>query len=594
MLEDGESGPKNWFCSFLTTITASVSNGKYQAKFPMKALLPHSAEVVSFNLYDTTMSFLKFWYSKSSPKTMMETDSESSQSFFSSLLVAESSCSCQWECLKVLSSSSGHLIGLVLTPNESITCEAHPCNTECILVAVLQLNQWGIQWNFVANLQDAQAGTKPSTKWVDFQLSDMFLACLNATGFVAIWDVKTGGLATSFSALQRCRTGLEMPLRSSTPDVTNLDAGNISIDNFAGRMFKRLVLASYSHLLAVVDEAGVVYVFYADDTLNFKANVRENFDLSVMNHFGDCLSAWEAAGHEIGSLSFSTHQSRRQGSLNPAKSVPEVTGKNDVGIVRPRKRRKCRCDENEVDSWPSGFIATGKMKVGAVYPNTVNSSSSLRRVLLPPCRSEEDVISLSPLGLMRIFKSSNADGNEHVKIFHTELVMNSFGERDTDAGLMDKRLPFKKNSAFVGDSVVCYCQGYLYLITQCGLSVVLPPVSISSFSSHDGAIKFWQSGFTVGSTCNALNLLPVDRSETRWKTWQIEVLDRALLYEGPSLADRLCWENGVFYFSWLYLFRFICVNILLHGWSCCSILTSFLILWSVFTLLNILSWICFH
>ena len=126
--------------------------------------------------------------------------------------------------------------------------------------------------------------------------------------------------------------------------------------------------------------------------------------------------------------------------------------------------------------------------------------------------------------------------------------MNSFGERDTDAGLMDKRLPFKKNSAFVGDSVVCYCQGYLYLITQCGLYVVLPPVSISSFSSHDGAIKFWQSGFAVGSTCNALNLLPVDRSETRWKTWQIEVLDRALLYEGPSLADRLCWENGVFSF----------------------------------------------
>jgi spatacsin len=596
VLEDGESGPKNWFCSFLTTITASVSNGKYQARFPMKALLPHSAEVVSFNLYDTTLSFLKFWFSKCSPKTMMETDSESSQSFFSSLPVDESSCSCQWECLKVLSSSSGHLIGLVLTPNESVTCEAHTCNTECVLVAVLELHQWGIQWNFVANLQDARAGIKPSPKWVDFQLSDMFLACLNATGFVAIWDVKTGGLATSFSALQRCRTGLVMPLRSSMPDVTNLDGGNISVENFAGRMFKRLVLASCSHLLAVVDEVGVVYVFYADDTLNFKANVHENFDLSVMNHFGDCLSAWEAAGHEIGSLSFTTHQSIRQGSLNPAKWVPEVTGKNDVGIVRPRKRRKCRCDENEVDSWPSGFIATGKMKVGAVYPDTVNSSSSLRRVLLPPCRSKDDVISLSPLGLMRAFKSSNADGSEHVKIFHTELLMYSsfLGERDIDAGFMDKRLPFKKDSAFVGDSVVCSFQGYLYLITQYGLSVVLPPVSISSFSSHGDAIKFWQSGFAVSSTCNALNLLSVDRSERRWKTWQIEVLDRALLYEGPSLADRLCWENGVFSFSWLYLFVFICVNILLHGWSCCSILNSFLILWSVFTLLNISSWICFH
>ncbi|KAK8457117.1 hypothetical protein SEVIR_3G127700v4 [Setaria viridis] len=477
---------------------------------------------------------------------MMETDSESPQSFFSSLPLAEASCSCQWECLKVLSSSSGYLIGLVLTPNDSVTCEAHPCNTECILIAVLELNQWGIQWNFVADLQDVRDGVKASPKWVDFQLSDMFLACLNATGFVAIWNVKTGGLATSFSVLQQCRTGLEMPTRSSMPDVTNLHGGNISVESFAGRMFKRLVLASYSHLLAVVDEVGVVYVFYADDTLNFKANVLENFDLSVTNHFGDCLSAWEAAGHEIGSLSFSTHQSIRQGSLNPAKLVPEVSWKNDVGIVRPRKRRKCRCDENEVDSWPSGFVTTGQMKVGPAYPDTLNSSSTLRRILLPPCRSYEDVISLSPLGLTRIFKGSNADGNEHVKIFHTELLMYSsfLGERDIDVGFMDKRLPFKKDSAFVGDSVVCCCQGYLYLITQNGLSVVLPPVSISSFSSHGDAIKFWQPGFAVGSACNALNLLSVERSETRWKPWQIEVLDRALLYEGPALADRLCWENG--------------------------------------------------
>ncbi|CAL4895148.1 unnamed protein product [Urochloa decumbens] len=543
VLEDGESGPKNWFCSFLTTITASVSSGKYQARFPVKSSLPHSAEVVSFSLYDITLSYLKFWYSKCSPNTMMETDSESPQSFLSSLPLAEASCSCQWECLKVLSSSSGYLIGLVLTPNESVACKAHPCNMECILVSVLELNQWGIQWNFVADLQNVQDGIKSSPKWVDFQLSDTFLVCLNATGFVAIWNVKTGGLATSFSVLQQYGTGLEMPPRSSMSAVTNLDGGNISVENFAGRMFKRIVLASYSHLLAVVDEVGVVYVFYADDTFNLKANVHENFDSSVMNHFGDCLSAWEAAGHEIGSLSFSTHQFIRQGSLNPAELLPEISGKND-GIVRPRKRRKCRCDKNEVDSWPSGFVTTGQMKVGAAYSNIVNSSSSLRRIFLPPCRSQEDVISLSPLGLTRIFKGSNADGNEHVKIFHSELLMYSsfLGERDTD--VEDKRLPFKKVSAFVGDSVVCSRQGYLYLITQYGLSVVLPQVSISSFSSHGDAIKFWQPGFTVGSTCNALNLLSAVRYEARWKTWQIEVLDRALLYEGPALADRICWENG--------------------------------------------------
>jgi len=138
------------------------------------------------------------------------------------------------------------------------------------------------------------------------------------------------------------------------------------------------------------------------------------------------------------------------------------------------------------------------------------------------------------------------------------------GKGDIDVGLMDKMLPFQKDSAFVGDSVVCSCQGYLYLITQYGLSVVLPPVSVSSFSSHGDTIKFWQPGPATGSTCNALNLLSVDRSETSWKTWQIEVLDRALLYEGPALADRLCWENGVFSFSCL-LFSYLC-GILLHGW----------------------------
>lgn len=224
--------------------------------------------------------------------------------------------------------------------------------------------------------------------------------------------------------------------------------------------------------------------------------------------------------------------------------VPEFSGKSD-DIVRPRERRKYRCDENEVDSWPSGFVTAGQMKVGAGYRRT-NSSCFFRRIILPPCRSQQDVISLSPLGLTRIFKGSIADGNEHVKIFHSELLMYSsfLGKGDIDIGFMDEMLPFKKDSTFVGDSVVCSCQGYLYLITQYGLSVVLPPVSISSFSSQCDAIKFWQMGPAAGSTCNALNLLSVDKSDTSWKTWQIEVLDRALLYEGPALADRLCWENG--------------------------------------------------
>jgi hypothetical protein len=88
-------------------------------------------------------------------------------------------------------------------------------------------------------------------------------------------------------------------------------------------------------------------------------------------------------------------------------------------------------------------------------------------------------------------------------------------------------------------------------------------VSTSSFSSCINGIQFWQPGFSGGNACNALNLTSVNRPETRWKTWQIEILDRALLYEGPTLADRLCWENGVLPFSCLWFYFFILSVILL-------------------------------
>ncbi|KAL6848044.1 hypothetical protein ACP4OV_022172 [Aristida adscensionis] len=541
ILEDG----KNWFCSFLIKIAASICNGKYQARFPVETSLPHSAEVISFSIYDITMLFLKFWYSECHPKTRMEIDGESLQGSLSPLLASEASCSCRWDCLKVLSSSSGYLVGLVLTPNESVTCEGHKCNTKGILVAVLELHQWGIQWNFVADLQNVHGGEGHSPKWVDFQLSDMFLACLSTAGFVAIWNVKTGGLTSSFNVVEHCKTELEVPLRSTMPVVTNLDTGNNSVSNIFGRTFKKLVLASYSILVAVVDEVGVVYVFYADDIINLKANLYENVDLPAMNHFGGIFSAWEAAGHEIGSLSFCTHQCVQQGSLHPAKLGPEFSGKKDVEVVRPRKRRRqCRL-QNQVHSWPSGFGTIAQMKARA-DPETVTASNSLRRVLLPPCRLHEDVISLSPLGLMWIFKGSDVDGDKHAKIIHTKLLMcsSSFDERDINVGLMDKRLPFQTDFAFNGDSVVCSFQGYLYLITQDSLSVVLPSVSTSPFSICGDSMKFWQPGFAGGSACNALNLLSMNRSETIWKPWQLELLDRALLYEGPAVADMLCSENG--------------------------------------------------
>uniref|UniRef100_A0A0D9Y480 Spatacsin C-terminal domain-containing protein n=1 Tax=Oryza glumipatula TaxID=40148 RepID=A0A0D9Y480_9ORYZ len=537
--EDDEAGTKNSFRSFLTTISGSVSDGKYQAKFPLKSSLPHSAEVVSFSIYDITLSFIKFWSSNYPSKTWMQNDTKSQQGFLGHVPTTETSCNCQWECLKVLPSSSGYLIGLVLIRNEPVSCEVHQRNMKDILVVVIELNQWGIQWNFVADLQNVYDGAVPNQQWVDFQLSDDFLACLNSGGFVVIWNVRTCNIAASFSVLERCRTDIDIPMGSITPTVKTSDGENIYIGNHARRMFKRLVLASYSLVLAVVDEVGVIYLFYAKDILDFKTSMHGNFHPPSMFYCGDSFAAWEAAGHDIGSVTFCCHRSVQQ-------LVYDFSERDNPGVVRPRKRRKhCSSNENQVHSWPSGFSTTTPMKDGLAYPDTMAVSNPLRRVILPPCRLQENIISLSPFGLTRIFKSHNADGNKHFRIVHTNFLMASLhlDERDIDASFL-KRSSFQKDSTFTGECVLCSFQGYVYLITQDSLSVVLPSISVSSFSSHNNGIKFWQPTSAGGSACDALNLSSVNRPETRWKPWQIEVLDRALLYEGPAFADRLCWENG--------------------------------------------------
>ena len=98
--------------AFVLSWLQSLS-GKYQVRFPAKSLLPNSEEVLSFSIYGITQSFLKFWYRKCSPLwCKVEIDSETPHSFLSSLPIDEAWCSCQWECLKVLSSSSA--IDLVL------------------------------------------------------------------------------------------------------------------------------------------------------------------------------------------------------------------------------------------------------------------------------------------------------------------------------------------------------------------------------------------------------------------------------------------------------------------------------------------------
>jgi len=88
----------------------------------------------------------------------------------------------------------------------------------------------------------------------------------------------------------------------------------------------------------------------------------------------------------------------------------------------------------------------------------------------------------------------------------------------------------------------CFCKRFCCLLLPgisvssylCDLCVVLPPISIPSFSSHGDAIKFWQWVIISEHVWNKVLKLST-----------IEVLDRALQYDLWRACTRplYCWEK---------------------------------------------------
>ncbi|WZZ23449.1 hypothetical protein YC2023_006850 [Brassica napus] len=74
-----------------------------------------------------------------------------------------------------------------------------------------------------------------------------------------------------------------------------------------------------------------------------------------------------------------------------------------------------------------------------------------------------------------------------------------------------------------------------------GLSVFLPSISVTSNYPTIEAVEYLQPLQTTVMGCQGRDNLRTDESRI---PWQVEVLDRVILFEGPEAADRLCLENG--------------------------------------------------
>ncbi|KAH7860687.1 hypothetical protein Vadar_016791 [Vaccinium darrowii] len=146
--------------------------------------------------------------------------------------------------------------------------------------------------------------------------------------------------------------------------------------------------------------------------------------------------------------------------------------------------------------------------------------------------SEDDTVCFSKFGITRLIKKRSEE-RRGCRIVHSPLYVDS-------AVNDDRPLNLQGWDDFIGEAIGCTFQGCFYLVTEGGLSVVLPSVSVSPEFLPVEAIGYPQSSLSTGQDHQFGNLFEMKGLQRPWSAWKVEILDRALLYEGPEEADRLC------------------------------------------------------
>lgn len=565
------STQKIWLKSYLTEVNSAEFAGNFLVRFPGKSILPHSAEVVSFSIFESTLTFLEF-YSCYSPKEKQGSGATIEQgigalisdcvSDLSSMNNNGSPDGVTYYCPKVFSNSSNCIIGLVLTLSEHPlfeTCEEFLRSAKEVIVVVVKLYQWGMQWVCAVKPQSLYTGPE----WADFQFTEDFLICLNSTGFICMWNVNTGCPVTSFDVLRDCGLIAKNDSRLDEPFLSGKRVSSVAIygsqeeengtckanrngsssrANVSSRKFRRILVSSHSSLLASIDEHGVIYVLCADDYICAKHCAINN--LTVTSHYSNIgtLEVWRIAGAEIGGLKVFPGLKKVQSSNA---SEPSFDGHSEdanqmrqAPVYTKGKRRRVGTDL-------SGFSSVSQIKCSPVHLETKISSTPVRRIFLPVYRSDkEDAVCLSPFGITRLVRSCGLKEDKNCRIVHSRLHADLpvVDERDSTTCLPSRKF-MTKECIFKGKSIGSLLQGYLYMVTQDGLFVILPSVSISSDLLQVETLRYWQPSTAAHCNDQVKSFMELYNSRELWNPWQIEVLDRILLYEGPEVADCICLQN---------------------------------------------------
>lgn len=568
---------RRWLRSFLTKAETIQSDGNICTRFPKKSSFPCSAKVVSFTILDSNLPLLQVPTQENSV-AIKESIQYTGLDLPTNSRLASTSLNIQsdvlpnyldidinrpYKCIRVFSSNSHCLIGFFLKLVDplslNIGCESERNRRKYVLL-VARLNRWGIQWVSAVKLEES-LNIGLLSDWTDFSFSGNLLVCLNSGGIIFFYDAMSGDHLAHLDILRTCGLDPHSNLHEQEKLHVGVDVQIKQVDEvhesstyqhggcLGRRMFKRVIVASYTSLLAVVDEYGVIYVVHVGDHILEKYNISVKL-LPHFQHLGlGMLVGWKAGGCDIGhqwvhsnSSSSCCHRldisSERNNNVSLSDSIRNA-------LLHEWQHQNVHRNGGQCDLCLSGFSVTSKMICQSFHDSDLQYHL-VRNIFLPTDRfGADDCIFFSPLGITRLTKNHNIERQESAQIVHLDLHTDSAIHDDSclNCGSEMFYLPGRKETS-VGKAVGCTFQGCLYLVTEDGLSVVLPAVSVPSNFLPVETIGYRQSCMKTGVGCQERSNLEMRETKQPWSPWKVEILDRVILYEGPEEADRLCVENG--------------------------------------------------
>lgn len=543
--------PRRWLRTFFSKVETVKSEGYLFSRLPKRHSFPSSAKVVSFNIFghDSTLLDLLIHGSSVLHGTKHPNLSSLDLGNNRSTVSDESSHSVSggtnsyYECFLVFSDNSHCLIGFALEltdPTYQNNDSLPKTRKSKVIVAIARLVSWAMQWISLVMLDESP----DSVEWTDFKLSNAHLICLNNFGLISFYNAMTGEFVTSVDLLHmggfcQCLMSLKQENSFTKHNEHNLQEDKYGLSHkptaecTGKRRFRSLVIVSHSSLIGAIDEFGAVYVMNVDDHILGKPTKPY---LQQFSH--GVLAGWRVGGTEIGCQ-------RGLSDISWVQDTLPRTSRGFFSTVDPQSNNMQSIQENDLKNqrgpfkfYVSGLSSVTQVKNQQKFLGSELPSHFMRKFFLPTDRTNEDeVICFSPFGITRLLRKYSYQKKRKYQLVHSSLLMD-FTVKD------NQDYPVRGWEAPIREAIGCTFQGCLYLVTEDGLSVVLPAISVlSSFLPVD-AIGYRQLSSTTGAKYEADNLLGIDLTGKPWSPWKVEVLDRVLLYEGAEMADQLCLENG--------------------------------------------------